>query len=202
MANTWQIVVNDGVATCRRGDEQFEVTVEWGVVGGRPEPTGVTVSIASTEPSRSPEFLTATSIRLLPIGHAVAALRDAGDPARFARARADAHESEWLEFEGLQYQGAVVGDGSQELHEKMMESKEAADRYQSILDVAKGPQRGRTRGATDHQAVADVYLAAYRDNHPVTRAVADAFQVSPSTAGKRIMAARRAGLLDGLGRTR
>jgi hypothetical protein len=47
--------------------------------------------------------------------------------------------------------------------------------------------------------IARVYREAYMWGRPVTDAVAGAFHVSRSTAGKRILAARRAGLLDQMG---
>lgn len=58
-----------------------------------------------------------------------------------------------------------------------------------------GPQRGRALTDADLQRVADVYRTAVRDGDGVTDAVRRAFSVSKSTAGKRIMRAREAGLL-------
>lgn len=46
---------------------------------------------------------------------------------------------------------------------------------------------------------ARVYSEAHMLGRPVTDAVAGAFHVSRSTAGKRILAARRAGRLDQMG---
>lgn len=57
-----------------------------------------------------------------------------------------------------------------------------------------GPKRGRALTRADLQLVADSYNEAVRTYMPVTEAVAQACNVSRSTAGKRIMAARRAGL--------
>jgi hypothetical protein len=45
-------------------------------------------------------------------------------------------------------------------------------------------------------SVADVYRDAYSKGLSVQKAVADAFGLCPSTAGKRIMKARQAGLLE------
>jgi hypothetical protein len=50
--------------------------------------------------------------------------------------------------------------------------------------------------------VANVYREAWDLREPVTEAVAVAFGISKSTAGKRIMAARAAGLLEGVGGVR
>jgi hypothetical protein len=62
-----------------------------------------------------------------------------------------------------------------------------------------GARRGVALTPEDLQHVADVYRTAFAESQPVTAAVAAAFGISQSTAGKRIMAARRAGLLDGIG---
>jgi hypothetical protein len=47
--------------------------------------------------------------------------------------------------------------------------------------------------------IARLYRESYVWSRPVTEAVAGAFHDSRSTAGKRILAARRAGLLDRMG---
>jgi hypothetical protein len=60
-------------------------------------------------------------------------------------------------------------------------------------------RRGVAMSPESLEVVAEVYRAAYQRGDPVTKAVAGAFGIAPSTAGKRIMAARRAGLLEGLG---
>ena len=58
-----------------------------------------------------------------------------------------------------------------------------------------GAQRGVTFTTADLQRVADVYLRAYGARQPVTAAVAEAFNISRSTAAKRVMRARAAGLI-------
>jgi hypothetical protein len=58
-----------------------------------------------------------------------------------------------------------------------------------------GPQRGRRLSLDELRLVADTYQRARETYMPVTEAVAAACNVSRSTAGKRIMAARRAGLI-------
>ena len=63
------------------------------------------------------------------------------------------------------------------------------------IDALWGPHRGRPASRTELQRVADAYSEARADGQSVTRAVAEACGVSESTAGKRIMQARRAGLL-------
>jgi transposase len=56
--------------------------------------------------------------------------------------------------------------------------------------------RGRPASDDELRTVAAIYVEAKADRAPVQAAVAEAFGISPSTAAKRIMAARRAGLLD------
>lgn len=60
-------------------------------------------------------------------------------------------------------------------------------------------QRGRRLTDDDLAAVASVYRAAWTGGLPVTDAVQRAFTLSRDGASKRIMAARKAGLLDGIG---
>jgi hypothetical protein len=62
-----------------------------------------------------------------------------------------------------------------------------------------GVQRGRRLPDSLLARVAEVYREAWRVGRPVTEAVSDATGCSRSTASKRIMAARRAGLLDRIG---
>jgi hypothetical protein len=70
-------------------------------------------------------------------------------------------------------------------------------------DMGEGPRRGRPLGNDDLAKVAAVYRDAYgvRGVH-VTEHVAKTFNISKSAAAKRIAAARKAGLLDGVGRKR
>jgi hypothetical protein len=63
-------------------------------------------------------------------------------------------------------------------------------------------RRGVAHSPEGLEAVADVYRKAFFAGESVTKAVADAFGIAPSTAAKRIMAARRAHLLDGIGNVR
>ena len=62
-----------------------------------------------------------------------------------------------------------------------------------------GAHRGVALTPEDLQGIVAVYRSAWVERRPVTEAVAEAAGVSKSTAGKRIMAARRAGYLEGVG---
>lgn len=62
-----------------------------------------------------------------------------------------------------------------------------------------GSKRGRRLSADDLSATAEVYRAAWTQGEPVTEAVQRAFTLSRDGASKRIMAARKAGLLEGVG---
>lgn len=63
--------------------------------------------------------------------------------------------------------------------------------------VATGPHRGRSQTEDEMEQTAAVYRDAYHAGKPVNAAVASFFHVASSTASKRIMKARAAGLLDG-----
>lgn len=65
--------------------------------------------------------------------------------------------------------------------------------------ASTGPQRGQRLSREELEKVAAVYRQAWRDGMPVQEAVRTACNVAPSTATKRIMAARKAGLLEGVG---
>jgi hypothetical protein len=65
---------------------------------------------------------------------------------------------------------------------------------------ARGPQRGRSHTPEVLAEVAQVYRRAYYEGQSVQQAVAEHFTISPDAATKRIMKARAAGLLDGIGR--
>jgi hypothetical protein len=65
--------------------------------------------------------------------------------------------------------------------------------------TAARPQRGRRLGRDALEEVARVYREAWLLGRPVNEAVREAFTLSRDGAAKRIVAARRAGLLDDVG---
>ena len=199
----WVITVRrDGIAECTNAERAWELSVIWGVVQGRPEPSQLTIAVAENT-ERGTSYLNAETIRSLPLGRVVDELRSAGDPVRFAKSRLATIQEQLAELDGHQRDSVFFGGGFKSLHDEMMELDALATATETLLEAAaQGPQRGRTRTLADHEGVATVYRSAYERGDPVTEAVARAFHVSRSTAGKRIMAARRAGLLEGIGRTR
>ena len=62
-----------------------------------------------------------------------------------------------------------------------------------------GSQRGRSLTDEDLAATAAVYRVAWESGDPLNEAVRGAFFLSKDGAAKRIMKARAAGLLDGIG---
>lgn len=64
---------------------------------------------------------------------------------------------------------------------------------------ARGPQRGQALTEGELTDVAEVYRLAWSEGRPVNEAVREAFSLSQGGAAKRIMRARAAGLLEGVG---
>jgi len=58
-----------------------------------------------------------------------------------------------------------------------------------------GSHQGRASSNNEHRLAAEVRLAALKANIPVQRAVAEALGISNGSAGRRIMAARKAGFI-------
>ena len=77
-----------------------------------------------------------------------------------------------------------------------------ADEFEAIVArrISSDAHRGRAHSDEELQEVADAYREAVRLGVPVQNAVAETFNVSRSTAAKRIMAARKRGYLRPLGR--
>jgi hypothetical protein len=154
----------------------WNVHVIWDTQGGkRLEPQSV--AVMSTE-----RPVTAEVIRQLPIGTLLVEMR--GEiAARITRVAKGPWEV-----------GTAVWGG-------VMPTDHPEERQQ-LLDQASayGVQRGKRLSADLLQIVAETYREAWNAGLPTASAVAERFGCSLSTAGKRIMAARTAGLLDGVGR--
>ena len=83
----------------------------------------------------------------------------------------------------------IVADARRQEFEAVVRKKRTSDAH-----------RGRAHSEEDLQAVAEAYREAVRLGVPVQNAVAETFNVSRSTAAKRIMAARKSGRLRPSGR--
>jgi len=79
------------------------------------------------------------------------------------------------------------------LRDELKEKSPALSRI--LKQREKTSHQGRAHSDDDLQAVADIYMAAHMARVPVQRAVANAQGISVSTASKRIMAARKAGMI-------
>jgi len=75
--------------------------------------------------------------------------------------------------------------------------------YADVARIARGstaaPHRGTRTSDAELAATAEVYRRAWLERRSVTEAVMAAFGLSSSMALKRVMKARAAGLLDGVG---
>lgn len=105
------------------------------------------------------------------------------------------------------------------LGDMLAEGRKAADRQAQILAAAQeqiagqpaqakrtrsawadvGPQRGRPATTEELEHVAAVYREAWSKGESVTKAIKVAFGLTQSGAAKKIMVARKNGLLDGIG---
>jgi hypothetical protein len=161
-----QPVQLDGVTWC--------VETFWADHGGRFEPVEMRIW------SYSPDGLAvqADTVRRLPLGSLQReARRSAVDKASIWRAKGSLAKS----------LGAMAS--------QMSAYEEIAGRYDRL--AAPGPHRGAAAGQDELEEIAAVYMKAWGKGWPgVTVAVADHFNIAKSTAAKRIMKARRAGLLD------
>ena len=150
----------------------WQVDTTWGIMGGRLEVRVLT--FRREDESR----VTGTAVRMLPLGDVIAESR------RLVSEYAATRILEPVDVDGEQVFG-----------------KQVTSEHVGLVEpfLATGPRGGKPLTIDDLRPVAEIYKAAYRDGRSVQRAVADAFHIAPSTATKRIMAARKAGLLEGIG---
>ena len=96
--------------------------------------------------------------------------------------------------------GAVLAGSRVELHAvASMANRTETTAVDEAFTKASGSHRGRSLDDDELRAVAGVYRRAWGLGAPVNEAVRAAFVLSRDGAAKRIMAARRAGMLDGVG---
>jgi len=150
------------------GPLDWAVVVEWAAIGGQLAPQSVTITSAMDPPHP----VTPAVVGRIPLGTIQREAR------RLLVRSADAMRP-WIDKGGLPPRFA-----------RFMED------HVALADVATGPQRGTRLTNADLEKVAEVYRDAADSAMPVQQAVADAFHISVSTAAKRIMRARAAGLLD------
>jgi hypothetical protein len=181
-ADVFKCVIHDG-------DDDWLVETEWELLGARLEPTEVIVR-AHSIPHRP---VTADVMKRIPIGviHRLARRKLVERSERVKRG-----ERRREEF-ARRYERETGRPYDYYEKEPLPDWLIKTTQHQiEMADAAVGPRRGSPLAESELEAIAVIYKTAADNGWPVTRAVADAFQISPSTAGKRIMRARAAGLLD------
>lgn len=142
----------------------------WEVIRGRYEPVELTVTTHG-------QPITATGLRGLPLGEIFSEARIAQmETATQTERPPDAVEDR------IQYVHDAITDLEQRMSERIAELR--------ARNEAWGPHRGKATTPEELEHVVLAYRTARAYGRPVTEAVAEALDVSPSTAGKRIMAAR------------
>ena len=151
------------------GDTTWTVDIEWHLVGRRFAPKSVAISCES-EPSRP---VTSGVVGRMPIG--------------------------LIQREARRTLQAYAASVRPRLRSGSLPKWDVAlaEEVSALAAATTGPKRGSPLTDADLEAVGRVYKEAADGGYSVTAAVADVFHVSKSTAGKRIMRARAAGLLDG-----
>ncbi len=161
------------VRAARRSDG-WRIESRWELIGGRPE--AVELKVAS--PPGTP--VSTDIVRRLPLGTVLAQSRT--ELTKLARL---ANE--------IAQKVRPPSDCEADVRLRQAWSAETA-----LATV--GPRRGRRLGEAELTEVARVYRQAWSSGDtPVNEAVRNAFHLSKDGAAKRIMAARKAGLLDGVG---
>lgn len=166
-------LTNDSLtkASVAVGYGAWRVESLWQSINGRAEPIAVVFS-------NDGQAVTATNLRQLPLGEILA-------ESRQLISKEAALQKELLSKAGYTPSSANM---TLPVHIPLF-----------VPFAETGPRRGQPLSGDDLRLVAEIYKAAYQRSESVQRAVADAFHIAPSTATKRIMAARKAGLLDGIG---
>lgn len=163
------------------------ITAGWDLVASRIEPVLVTIESRTSWLSRPSHWLTpadplagksavqptavnADAVRRLPLGAILAEGR------RGLRERAAREQSRFGEL-----------------------AKRLGFQLEPLVNAQRGAQRGRRLTDDDLREVAAAYREAWSQGEPVNDAVRERCKLSRDGAAKRIMAARAAGLLDGVG---
>jgi hypothetical protein len=169
-------------------NRRWNVAARWFRRGGRFVPAEIAVRSGSwvpsgitSGPSGRDQPVTAQAVRELPLGSIVAEMQAA--IAEHLGSLPNAMKEIWTDDDDV------------------IEVPYTERERQVFQDAAVsfGAGRGKRLTAPLLEAVAASYRIAWEAGRPVTAAVAEATHCSPSTAGKRIMKARKAGLLEGIG---
>jgi len=170
----------------------WDIAVEWAVDDGTHFPCGITIALRDRH-SKPPKSgaLSPNNIRRLNFRAIFAAARQ--PDALRATARKQFDEA-LLEQEQLE-SALASGHGTREIADLEAQLVEHLSQLHDVLATPVGPHRGTPITDAQLEHVASIYKQAKATNQPVTQAVADAFHISVSTAGKRILKARNAGLL-------
>lgn len=171
---------------------EWHATLQWSVVDGTHFPSAITFAIPDrTALPETSGAITPTNIRRLNLGAVLAAGRT---PDAIRQAAQREFDSVITEFDVIDSMFAA-GDGTHSAFETLSRLRDIIEASERVLSTPVGPQQGTRITQEQIELTARIYKQAVAVGQPVTQAVADALHVSTSTAGKRIMKARQAGLI-------
>jgi hypothetical protein len=174
-------------------DPGLGVLIAWDRVDGRLEPVGVTIE---RRPDGELGVLNSDMIRRLPFGSLVKQARErAADGSATVAIPVHLTGNE-VDFDEAGGQFRFKIEEAEQLSFKVDRSRIDHRFADGINSLSTGSRRGSALDEDMLRNVAEVYRRAWGMGIPVTAAVADAFHIAKSTAAKRIMKARAAGLLD------
>lgn len=171
---------------------EWHATLQWSVVDDTHFPSAITFAIPDrTALPDASGAITPTNIRRLNLGAVLAAGRT---PDAIRQAAQREHDDVITEFDAI---GSMLeaGDGTHSASETFSRLSDIIEASDRVVTTPVGPQQGTRITQEQLDLTARIYKQAAAVGQPVTQAVADALHVSTSTAGKRIMKARRAGLI-------
>lgn len=183
-----------GVVSLLSESAEWHVQVEWVVRDRVHQPCVIRIAMGDPDNDDPAAQLTPSNIRRLPIGEIFKTARQ--QTAIAVRSR----------VQHIQALGALSAfvDPDIAIQDQLTDDVRAllkeVQRHADVRDTPLGPQRGSAITDDQLHAVAEAYRQAKNKGVPVTRAVAEAFNISESTAGKRIMKARQQGYLPAVRR--
>ena len=171
---------------------EWHATLQWSVADDTHFPSAISFAIPDrTALPKTSGALTPTNIRRLNLGAILAAGRT---PDAIRQAAQREQDGVITEFDAI---GSMLeaGDGTHSAFETFSRLHDIIEASDRVLTTPVGPQQGTRITQEQLELTASIYKQAAAVGQPVTQAVADALHVSTSTAGKRIMKARQAGLI-------